>query len=64
MLDEIIRNTIRDGATEQLHTAFGGLAKAMSLRSAKGLATDRSLNETVSEIMAETSARGNRRRPA
>ena len=61
MLDEITRDTIRDGTTGQLHVAFDGLVKDMSLRSAQGLATDQSLNETVSEIMAEMSARGSRR---
>lgn len=61
MLDEITRNTIREGMIEQPHMAFNGLVKAISLRSAQGLATDQSLNETVTEIMAEMSSRGNRR---
>ncbi len=61
MLDEITRNTIREGMIEQLHMAFNGLVTAMSLRSAQGLATDQSLNETVTEIRAEMSARGDRR---
>lgn len=61
MLDEITRNTIREGMTEQLHRAFDGLVTAMSLRSAQGLGTDQSLNEVVTEIKAEMSARGNRR---
>ncbi len=61
MLDEITRNTSREGVIEQLHRTFNGLVKAMSLRSAQGLATNQSLNETVTEIMAEMNSRGNRR---
>ncbi len=52
MLDEITRNPIREGTTEQLHMAFDGLVTAMSLRSAQGLGIDQSLNEVVDEIMA------------
>ncbi len=61
MLDEITRNTIGEGMTQQPHMLFDGLVKAMSLRSVQALAADQSLNEVVDEIVAEMSSRGNRR---
>ncbi len=52
---------LREGMFEQLHMTFDGFVEAMSLRLAGALGADQSLNEVVDEIVAEMSARGNRR---
>ena len=60
MLKQIIQSVIREDTTEQLDSAFDGIARAVSLRSAQGLGTDESLNEMLASITAERNARPTR----
>ena len=60
MLKHIIQSVIRADTTEQLDSAFDGIARAVSLRSAQGLGTDESLNEMLASITAERNTRPRR----
>ena len=60
MLNQIIESVLREDTTEQLDSAFDGIARAVSLRSAQGLGTDESLNEMLASITAERNARPRR----
>jgi hypothetical protein len=60
MLEQIIGSVIREDTTEQLDSAFDGIARAVSLRSAQGLGTDESLNEMLASITAERNTRPRR----
>ena len=57
MLKQIIESVIREDTTEQLDSAFEGITRAISLRSAQGLGTDESLNEMLAAITAERNTR-------
>ena len=57
MLQQIIKSVIREDTTEQLDSAFDGIARAVSLRSVQGLGTDESLNEMLAAITAERNTR-------
>ena len=57
MLKQIIQSVIREDTTEQLDSAFDGITRAISLRSAQGLGTDEGLNEMLAAITAERNTR-------
>ena len=57
MLKQIIESVLREDTTEQLDSAFEGITRAISLRSAQGLGTDESLNEMLAAITAERNTR-------
>ena len=57
MLKQIIESIIREDTTEQLDSAFEGITRAISLRSAQGLGTDEGLNEMLAAITAERNTR-------
>jgi hypothetical protein len=61
MLKQVIQSIIREDTTGQLDSAFDGIARAISLRSAQGgLGADESLNEMLATITAERNARPTR----
>jgi len=57
MLKQIIESILRADTTEQLDSAYDGISRAISLRSAQGLGTDESLNEMLASITAERNTR-------
>jgi hypothetical protein len=58
MLQRIIESVIKQDTTEQLDRSFDGIARAISLRSAKGgLGADESLNEMLTAIIVERNTR-------
>jgi alpha-galactosidase/6-phospho-beta-glucosidase family protein len=58
MLKQIIESVLREDTTEQLDSAFEGITRAISLRSAQGLGTDEGLkNEMLAAITAERNTR-------
>jgi hypothetical protein len=57
MLKQIIESVIREDTNAQLDSAFDGISRAISLRSAQGLGTDESLNEMLASITAERNTR-------
>ena len=58
MLKQIIESVIREDTSEQLDSAFDGITRAISLRSAQGgLGTDEGLNEMLAAITAERNTR-------
>ena len=58
MLKQIIESVLREDTTEQLDSAFEGIIRAISLRSAQGLGTDEGLkNEMLAAITAERNTR-------
>ena len=57
MLEQIIESVIREDTTEQLDSAFEGITRAISLRSAQGLGTDEVLDEMLAAITAERNTR-------
>ncbi len=57
MRKQIIESVLREDTTEQLDSAFEGITRAISLRSAQGLGTDEGLNEMLAEITAERNTR-------
>jgi hypothetical protein len=57
MLKQIIESVIREDTTEQLDSAFEGITRAISLRSAQGLGTDEGLNDVLAATTAERNTR-------
>ena len=58
MLQEIMKNTIKESTPEQLTEMYHELVKAISMRSTQGIGTDEALSEMVAEVVAEMNARG------
>ncbi len=53
MLQRMAKDVIEESTPAQLTEMYYGLVKALSMRSAQGMGTDKALSEMVAEVVAK-----------